>query len=828
MIHSRIQRALCDRIRALAAAENASVFTVMLAVLEILLARISGRSDITMLVPVACRNRFNAEQVIGYFANVIVLRNDVRDDLPVHELLKNVRTEVMAGLLRQDVPFEQVIKKIRPKRSLGHDPLASVGFSFLPARGSKLELPGVDTTYREISNGGAKFDLHFFVAEVAGELSFTAEYNTDIFDQTTIARFLEQNLVLLEAVVADPGATVAALPILSPAERRRLLVDYNATAAEYPRATVVDLVRTTAVRLPNCTAATFEATSLSYAELDRRSNQVARCLLARGVAPGALVGIAVERSLGMLVGMLGILKMGAAYVPLDPVYPRERLAFMAEDSCLRGLVIEESLAGLVRHETVLRLDADAGEIDAQSSASLDFALDPESIAYVIYTSGSTGKPKGVQIPHRALVNFLVTMAERPGLSESDRLLAVTSLSFDIAGLELWLPLTVGAQVEIAGRETAIDGAALRARVESGQVTVVQATPSIFRMMIEAGWTRSPNLKILVGGEAIPRELADQLLDRAAAVWNMYGPTETTVWSTIHPLRKGQPILIGRPIANTQIYVLDGHLQPRPIGAVGEIFIGGDGVALGYLNRPELTKERFIANPFGAGRIYRTGDHGRFHPDGTIEYLGRLDFQVKIHGHRIELGEIEASLLAFPDIAQSVVMAREDVPGDVRLVAYFVARNATPAADALREHVRKSLPIYMVPQHFVALASVPLLPNGKIDRKALPAPERSASDEAAYVAPRTATEEILAGIWAEVLKLERVSIEENFFELGGHSLLAMRVIFAMEVKTGKRLNPTRFIFESLAQIARAYDEAKPVPKARGLRRLISNFFGSARP
>ena len=420
MIHSRIPQELFDRIRALAATENASVFTVMLAVVEILLARLSGQSDITMLVPVACRNRFRAEEVIGYFANVLVLRNDVPDDLPFRELLKNVRTEIMAGLLRQDVPFEQVIEKIRPERSLSHDPLASVGFSFLPARGSRLELPGVQATYREISNGGAKFDLHFFVAEVEGELSLTAEYNTDIFDQATIERFLEHNLVLLEAVVADPAATVATLPILSPAGRRRLLLDYNATAAEYPRVTVPDLVRITAARQPNRIAATFEATTLSYAELERSSNQVARCLFARGVAPGALVGIAVERSVWMLVGLLGILKTGAAYVPLDPAYPRERLAFMAEDSGLRAMVVEESFADIVPYATVLRLDADAGEIEAQSGAPLEFILDPTSIAYVIYTSGSTGRPKGVQIPHGALVNFLWSMAERPGMRESRR------------------------------------------------------------------------------------------------------------------------------------------------------------------------------------------------------------------------------------------------------------------------------------------------------------------------------------------------------------------------------------------------------------------------
>jgi amino acid adenylation domain-containing protein len=800
----RVEEALATRLRALSAREDVTLFATLLAALKVLLARCSGQRDIAVMTPVACRQRVGGDGVIGFFANMIVLRSEVPDRLPFRDLLQRVSGEIIGGVLRQDVPFEKVIEVLRPERSLSHDPLARVALSFLPAPGATLTLPGVSATYAEIPNQGAKFDLHVTLAELegpdpgrAGALSCIAEYNSDIFDPATIEDLLGHYHLLLGSLAGEHAAlrAVADVPLLAPDERRRILVDWNDTAAPLSAGARVEaLVEAAASRTPDAPAASFEGTEIRYGELCRRGRQVARCLRARGVGPEVRVGIAVERSLDMLVGLLGILGAGGAYVPLDPAYPRDRLAYMAEDAGLTVLVTEARLADVVPiRGAVLRLDADAAEIAAQPDGPLDLHAHPESLAYVIYTSGSTGRPKGTEVPHRAVVNFLRSMAERPGLGPSDRLLAVTSLSFDIAGLELWLPLVVGAHVEIASREAVMDGAALRARVESGQVTVMQATPSTFRLLLAAGWAGAPGLKVLVGGEACPGELAERLLDRAGSVWNMYGPTETTIWSCVHPLAKGAPVLVGRPIASTQAYVLDRGLEPVPAGVTGELYIGGEGVARGYLGRPELTAQRFVADPFSArpgARMYRTGDLARHRACGAIEILGRADAQVKLRGHRIEPGEIEATLLLLPSIREAVVVVREDTPGDPKLAAYLAgeaASGAVPAPAELRAHLRSLLPEYMVPSSFTVLERLPLTANNKIDRRALPRPE--AALRGAGARPREALELKLRSIWEDVLGVEGVGIEESFFDLGGHSLLALKLFDRIERALGLKLPVT---------------------------------------
>jgi amino acid adenylation domain-containing protein len=487
---------------------------------------------------------------------------------------------------------------------------------------------------------------------------------------------------------------------------------------------------------------------------------------------------------------------------------------MAEDSGLSVLVTEDRFADVIPPNPrggLLRLDGDAAEIVAQSEAPLGRPIPPGSLAYVIYTSGSTGRPKGVQIPHRAVVNFLASMAQRPGLSPADRLLAVTSLSFDIAGLELWLPLTLGAQVEIASRETAGDGAALRAILETGRITVMQATPSTFRLLIEAGWKGTRGLKVLVGGEATPRELADKILDRAAAVWNMYGPTETTIWSCVQPLAKSAPVLIGRPIANTRAYVLDRSFSPVPVGVTGELYIGGDGVAHGYLGRPGLTGQRFVpdacSGELGA-RLYRTGDLCRHRPDGTLEFFGRADFQVKLRGHRIELGEIEAALAEHPAIHEAVVVAFEETPGDPKLVAYVTLAGAAAAAtDELladvRARLRAKLPEYMVPARFMVLEKLPLTANNKIDRRALPSPARAAVATAGGSdgRPRGALELKMLAIWEELLGVQGIGVRDSFFDVGGHSLLALKLFDRIERAFGVKL-PVASLFQAptVAQLA----------------------------
>jgi amino acid adenylation domain-containing protein len=490
-----------------------------------------------------------------------------------------------------------------------------------------------------------------------------------------------------------------------------------------------------------------------------------------------------ERSLEMVIALLGILKAGGAYVPLDPTYPRERLAYVMGDAQVKVVLTEADLASWfpANQAHLVHLDKAGDLLVRESEVDPNCGVRGEDRAYVIYTSGSTGRPKGVEIPHRAVVNFLSSMREQPGMTEKDILLAVTTISFDIAGLEIYLPLTTGARAVIASREIAADGSRLSRYIDETRATAMQATPATWQMLLNAGWQGRKQLKILCGGEAVTGELAAELLERAESVWNLYGPTESTIWSTlwrVEPEKRSVPI--GRPIANTEIYILDGHLQPVPLGVPGELHIGGAGLAHGYLNRPELTAKKFIPTPFSddpGARLYKTGDLVRYRADGNIEYLGRLDYQVKIRGFRIELGEIESVLLQHPAIAETVVVAREEQPGDKRLVAYIVSQQTfSPTAQELLTYLKQKLPDYMIPSTFVTLDALPLTPNGKIDRNALPAPNHAVcGPHPGMTAPRTAAEELVAQIWSDIIGVEQIGIHDNFFELGGHSLLAIRVI-----------------------------------------------------
>jgi len=637
-----------------------------------------------------------------------------------------------------------------------------------------------------IHTGTSKFDLSMEMTAGPDGLEAAVEYSTDLFGREMIRRLLHYFRVLLEGIVAAPEQRIMTLPLLTDVERRQLQVEWNATAGAFPdQALLHELFEAQAARTPERTAVKAGAMALSYAELEARANRLAQVLRARGVGRGERVGLCVERGAEMLAAVLGILKVGAAYVPLDPSFPQERLRFMAEDAQLALLVSTSALAkpfGLPRERQLL-LDADAKNIAAALATRLPVdahSARPEDPAYVIYTSGSTGKPKGVIVPHRAVVNFLTSMMREPGLTADDVLVAVTTLSFDIAVLELQLPLTVGATVVIASRDEAMDGQALKGLLEQHRASVMQATPVTWRLLLEAGWKGGKDFKALVGGEALPKDLAEQLLACGVELWNLYGPTETTVWSTCARITDtANGIRIGKPIANTTVYIVDAHRNLCPIGVPGELCIGGVGVTLGYWNRPELTAERFIADPFSAtvgATLYRTGDRARWRNDGTLEHLGRLDFQIKLRGFRIEAGEIEAGIAQHPAVREVVVIVREDVPGDQRLVAYLVAEN--PPADLveqLRALLRASLPEHMVPSHFVSLEALPLTPNGKLDRKALPAPAISlAGDGRSYAAPRTPTENAIAQIWSAVLGMERVGVSDNFFDLGGYSLLLLRV------------------------------------------------------
>jgi len=576
------------------------------------------------------------------------------------------------------------------------------------------------------------------------------------------------------------------------------MTEWNRTDCDYPAVCIHELFEEQVARTPERIAVCFEGHQLTYAELNAKANQLANYLVALGVGPEVLVGVSLPRSLEMLVGVLGILKAGGAYVPLDPAYPVERLCFMMEDSGEKLLVTDQQLASRLRARsgrTVL-LDKDWSVIATLSAQNPSVGVMPGNLAYTLYTSGSTGKPKGVQIEHRSVVNFLTSMRQSPGLTADDVMLAVTTLSFDIAGLELYLPLITGARVVIVSREIALDGEQLLSAIEQNHATVLQATPVTWRLLLDAGWPDS-DLKVICGGEALPRELARRLVNNTPSVWNLYGPTETTIWSSIYRVVDDGHLLvpIGRPIANTQMYILDPTLNPVSVGAIGELYIGGDGLARGYLNRPELTAQKFISNSFRAGmRLYKTGDLARYLPSGDIEFLGRIDHQVKIRGFRIELGEIEAVLEQHTDIQQAVVVARE-WQSETRLLAYVVTNgHPHPASGALRSLLRKQLPDYMVPAAFISLQALPLTPNGKIDRDALPAPDatNTLADEG-YAAPGTVLEEKLSGIVANLLGLERVGVNDNFFLIGGHSLFGTQLIARIQATFGVEL-PLRSIFD----------------------------------
>jgi amino acid adenylation domain-containing protein len=630
---------------------------------------------------------------------------------------------------------------------------------------------------------------------------------------------LEQIVAALES---SPTVSIRGLGVMPDGERHELLETLNDTQASYPREALMQaLFEAQVKRAPGRTALRFGTTELSYAELDLRANRMAQVLRSRGVGRGKRVGLCVERGTEMLEAVLGILKTGAAYVPLDPSFPQARLRFIVQDAELTLLVSTTRLAQLfgLPPEMQLLLDADAESIASAQQTRLpvdaDVAL-PEDPAYIIYTSGSTGKPKGVVVPHRAVVNLLTSMACEPGLGAHDVLVAVTTLSFDIAVLELQLPLTVGATVVIASRDEATDGRALHGLLEQHRATVMQATPVTWRLLLQAGWTSNTTFKALVGGEALSKGLANELLARGVELWNMYGPTETTVWSTCtRVIDTSGGIMIGKPIANTVAYVLDERQNLCPIGVSGELYIGGAGVALGYWRRPELTADRFLVNPFSAtpgATIYRTGDRARWNDKGLLEYLGRLDDQVKVRGHRVELGEIEALLAEHPEVRQAAVHLWTAGADDVRIVACCVPEKAGSLASVkLRKHLRERLPAYMVPQHFVVVSEIPLTPNGKVDRRRLPTPAAEESNIGALVAPIGPVESAIAEIWAELIRPARpIARTDRFFEMGGHSLLALQVLLKMERKLCIKVDIQVLLRDSLEEIALQVPSAVCLP------------------
>src|SRR5579883_463216 len=668
-----INKRLTGLLKKLAESENVSLDTLLLAAFKVLLYRYTNEKDILVGLVL--------NQQISNFVNVVVSRNFITDNISFKKFLYQVNHTILEIRNYQDYPFALLVKELQPNSNSSHSPICQASFTFQTEHQqeniSKLFEPVVTKQLINYGQLELEFDLSLEVIQLSELLQSSFKYNSNLLDETTVTQISRHFENLLESIVSNSEQSVAQLPFLSEREREKILVEWNATQTDYDVTRCLhQLIEAQVERTPDAIAVSFRGEHLTYRELNQRANQLAHYLQTLGVQPEVLVGICIERSLEMLVGLLGILKAGAAYLPLDPGYPLERLELILSDSQVPVLLTDnQKLFANDEQRKVVDLRRDQPNIATQSQDNPALGATPNNLAYVIYTSGSTGKPKGVAIPHNAVVNFLQSMQREPGITESDVLLAVTTVSFDIAALELYLPLITGAQVVLTTRELAIDGKLLKEFIDTVGATMMQTTPASWRMLLAAGWSGSPQLKILCGGEGLTSDLAQQLLKKGSAVWNLYGPTETTIWSTVcrvdttklsHAL-----VPIGRPIANTQIYILDSHLQPVPVGVLGELYIGGVGVARGYLNGPELSAERFISNPFSDSyRLYRTGDVARYLDDGTIEYISRIDHQVKIRGFRIELGEIENALSTHPQVREAVVITRSAHTEDKQIVAYI--------------------------------------------------------------------------------------------------------------------------------------------------------------
>jgi len=799
----RLPERLGAAVEALAQGRKATPFMVFLAAWEALLSRYSGSEDLCIGTPMANRVRPELEGVVGCLINTVVLRGDLAGDPAFEELVDRVREAVLEDLAHGEVPFGKLVETLARGRPIDRLPLVQAMFLFqspaaAPPSMGGLRLEEIEVDYTAMTT----FDLTLVVEPRGEELNVVLAYNRELFDPATVRRMLDSYLAILERVAAEPAAQLSRLALPADEELEHLLVELNETDRLLPEAACIDeLIETQVARSPDAVAIEFDDRKLTYGELDARANRLARYLRGLGVGRDSLVGIHLERSPEMVAAMLAVWKAGGAYVPLDPAYPSRRLALMIEDASPAVLLTETALRdGLPAADCqVVCLDGARAAIDREPADRLPGRSDGDCLAYVIYTSGSTGVPKGVMIHHRAVVNFLDAFAELLELGPKDVLAAVTTISFDIAVLELFLPLAVGARTVIADRATAVDGRRLAALIERHRVSVLQATPSTYRMLLMSGWHGGRGLRLVCGGEAMDAGLASSLADECDVLWNVYGPTETTIWSTIHRVQRDKAVVpIGRPIANTQVYVLDSRGRPVPQGVAGELWIGGLGVGRGYLNRPEMTAERFVANPFANssnGRLYRTGDRVRWRGDGVLEFLGRLDQQVKIRGFRVELGEVEAALSCHTDVAQAAVVPRGDASGESRLVAYVVSSNGRALRpDELRRFLAARLPDYMVPTGFVEMKALPRTPAGKVDRRALPEADQSRfATTAEFVAPRTPLEMKIAGLWAEVLRVEQVGVEDNFFELGGHSLLATQLLSRLRDHLGIDL-PLRTLFE----------------------------------
>lgn len=807
-----LDEGLTSSLKALGRGEGTTLFTTLQAALLVLLHRYTGSEDLLICTPTAGRDRVETRPLIGFFVNLLVLRTDLSGRPTFRELLDRVRRTTFEAYAHQELPFHELIGSLNPERGpTTGTPLIQVMLALQNYPMPPAEFPGLASELLDVHTGTAKFDLTLELQERGGRLVGWFEYDRELFEVGTIARMAGHLLMVLGGAVADPDLHLSELPLLTRPERRQLLGDWNGHEAEIPHDRCLHhLFEEQVERTPEGVALVFEGEELTFGGLNSRANRLAHQLRAMGVGPDMLVAICAERSPEMVVGLLGILKAGGAYLPLDPEHPPERLASILADSRARILLSQSGLAGewVGPGVRVLRLDADRPVVERHPSTNPEGEARPSNLAYCLYTSGSTGRPKGVALEHANAVAFLAwARLAFPGLG-TDRVLFATSLGFDLSVFELFAPLVTGGTVLLVRDALALIGS-------HAEPTLINTVPSVIEVLADSNAIPESVRTINLAGEPLRRELVARLRAIAprARVYNLYGPTECTTYSTYGEVDGRSRVGVGRPVLNTQVYILDDRLEPVPIGIGGEIYIAGAGVARGYWGRPELTAERFVPNPFGApgGRMYRTGDLGRYLPDGSIEFLGRIDHQVKIRGCRIELGEVESSLLRREGVAKAVVVACEDPAGGRRLVAYVVAVGTTATEPALRSALRASLPDYMIPSAFVFLDELPLTRNGKVDRKALPVPGAAEDRRGAeYVAPRSPLEGALAEIVGEVLKLDRVGAHDDFFSLGGHSLLMIRLVGQIRRDLGVSL-PLNVVFRAptVAQLASALREVEGI-------------------
>ena len=809
-----LNKELVSLVKAMGAKAGCSFVTTLLSAFEVFLHRVTGQNDIVLGLPAAGQSATGNYSLVGHCVNLLPLRTSFDGEISFLEYLKARKKQIFNDYEHQQFTFGSLLKKLNIVRDASRVPLVPVVFNIDLGLDDGVAFEGLKHQLGYNPREYENFEIFLNASGSEQLLVLEWSYNTQLFKSSTINRMMDEFKSLLDSIAKDPGIKIKDIPLKPLNEIYAKLKLWNDTASDYSKQkTFQDLFAAAVNKHAEKTALKFGQQIFSYKNLNETSNQLAALLLDHHVKPGDIIGLAVERTPEMVITLLAIMKSGAAYVPVDPLYPQKRIEFMLQDSSAKILITSKQYKNRFQSGVKELLIEDIWpKLSSYPKENIKTNINGSDLAYILYTSGSTGNPEGVQIEHHNLVNFLFSMQKKPGILSGDSLLAITTISFDIAGLELYLPLMSGAELVLADTESAKDGRVLLDIIEGQNITMMQATPSTWRMIIEAGWEKRLPLKILCGGEALPKDLADKLITRCNSLWNMYGPTETTIWSAVKQITANdESITIGRPINNTQLFILDDYLKPLPEGSVGEIYIGGDGVARGYLNRPDLTNERFVANPFhefSGNKIYRTGDLGKFAENGEVQCLGRIDHQVKIHGYRIEPEEIEQALIKQKGVKEAVVVAHHE-----RLVAYIVPDNTSPKVVAANNsdytedsqtqqqitnwklRIKELLPEYMLPKHFVVLAKLPLTPNGKIDRNALPKPAQNAEAQIKkFAAPKTDTEKLIAGIWAKLLGVKEVSIHDDFFELGGHSLIAVQAMTSLEKETGKRM-PLASLFEA---------------------------------